>query len=225
VYSAGSLRRKGLRAGDPDVVLSDRADEMMEEIPEHWSPDGRTLLFLRRDPNTERQSVWALSPDEGVEPELLMDTGFRVDEPRISPDGRWLAYISDESGQYEVYVEPYRREGERVRVSLRGGGQPRWRGDGKELFFVAQENDLMAVALQETGDRLEVSLPEELLRLGVSVGPMLDDYAVTADGERFLVKKPLEQAQLPRVHVLLNWPTILERRGRGPGGPPRRGPE
>ena len=218
------LRRKGLRAGDPDTVLNDPPEAILEEIPEHWSPDG-TLVFLRRDPATEAQSVWTLPPGEGREPELLMSTGFRIDEPHLSPSGRWLAYISDESGQFEVYVEPFRREGERVRVSLAGGGQPRWRGDGRELFFVAREGAVMAVEVTESSGRLDVGLPVELFRLGVSQAPMLDDYAVSADGQRFLAKAPLEQARMPRIHVLLNWPTLLERRRGGPGGPTRRGPE
>ena len=94
------------------MSLREKVD-LAAQLQRYWA-DNQVSCTAEFDPDTEAQSVWALSPDEGAEPELLTDTGFRVDEPRISPDGRWLAYISDESGQYEVYVEPYRREGERV---------------------------------------------------------------------------------------------------------------
>jgi Tol biopolymer transport system component len=121
---AADLRRKGLRATEPETVLTDSADE---DIPESWSRDGRTLLFVRM-PAANAKSIWVLSLDGGGEAELVLDSGFNLDEPHLSPDGRWLAYLSTESGRAEVYVEPFRRDGDRVRVSVDGGGQPKWRG-------------------------------------------------------------------------------------------------
>ena len=75
---------------------------------------------------------------------------FASDEHHLSPDGRWLTYISLESGRFEVYVEPFRRRGEKVRVSPNGGGQPRWRGDGKEIFYLSPDGRLMAASVRET---------------------------------------------------------------------------
>jgi Tol biopolymer transport system component len=121
------LFRKGLRTGASAAPLLESPGG---DHPEDWSRDGETLLYI-----TEENSLWALPLAGDGSPELVLKTGFRLAEPRLSPDGRWLAYISDESGRWEVYVEPFRRPGERVRVSVDGGGQPKWRGDGKELFY------------------------------------------------------------------------------------------
>jgi len=126
-----------------------------------------------------------------------------------------MAYISNESGRYEVYLEPFRRRGEKVRVSANGGGQPRWRGDGRELFYLSLEGHLMAVDVREGAAGLEVGMPKVLVDAAnlraVVQGPDYDDYAVTADGQRFLVKSPVKQDEKQRIHVLLNWPSLLER--------------
>jgi Tol biopolymer transport system component len=109
-----------------------------------WAPDGRSLAFsadgdagtaVRRKGlrASEPETVLVDSPDQDF-PESRSGDG-EIDEPQLSPDGRWLAYMSSESGRYEVYAEPFRRDGDRVRVSVDGGGQPRWRGDGRELFY------------------------------------------------------------------------------------------
>jgi hypothetical protein len=97
-----------------------------------------------------------------------------------------------------------------VRVSVNGGGQPKWRADGKELFFVSRRNMLTAVEVQEEADRFEVGLPTELFEVPLVVRPQLDDYAVSSDGQRFLVKVPAEGDPGERIHVVLNWPSLLE---------------
>jgi Tol biopolymer transport system component len=198
-----SLCRKGLRPSDSETVIKESTEEY---IPESWSADGKTLIVVQRTLD-DRQSIWAIS--EGDDPRPFLTPGFRVDEPQISPDGRWLAYVSPESGQDEVYLEPFGREGERARVSLKGGGQPKWRADSRELFFVTLENVLMAVDVGDDTGRTEVGLPQELFKIEWIVGPGYDDYAVTADGQRFLVKAPVELVD-PRLHIVANWPALLD---------------
>jgi Tol biopolymer transport system component len=201
----GVLRRKGLRAADPETLLTQTADE---DHPEFWSRDGETLLFVRRTED-DSQSIWALSLKSGkVEP--ILDARFRVDEPQLSPDERWLAYVSQESGRDEVYVEPYRRNGDRVRVSVDGGGQPKWRGDGKELFYVTPGNLLMAVSVRASGERLEVSLPTRLFEIHGLEGMDYDDYAPSADGQRFLVKLPVQESRKPQLQIVTNWTSLLK---------------
>jgi serine/threonine protein kinase/Tol biopolymer transport system component len=199
------LRQKGLRAADPETVLTDSPGG---DYPESWTPDGKTLLFIRQ-PSAGQQSVWALTPGGG-EPEPILNAGFYVDEPQVSPDGRWLAYASRESDRSEVYVEPFRREGDRVRVSTDGGGQPKWRGDGKELFFASLDGQLMSVDFRVVADRPEVDLPKSLFPIGAFSGPNYDDYAPSADGQRFLVKVAVDKVQPVRMHVVTNWPSLLE---------------
>jgi Tol biopolymer transport system component len=201
----GVLRRKGLRAADPETLLTESADE---DHPEHWSRDGQTLLFVRRAAG-DAQSVWALALTGG-KAEPLLDARFRVDEPQLSPDERWLAYVSRESGSDEVYLEPFRRDGDRVRVSVDGGGQPKWRGDGKELFYSTPGNLLMAVAVRAGGERLEVSLPTRLFEIRGLQGTGYDDYAPSADGQRFLVKLPVEEDRKPQLHIVTHWTSLIE---------------
>jgi hypothetical protein len=97
-----------------------------------------------------------------------------------------------------------------VRVSVDGGGQPKWRRDGKELFYASRHDQLMAVDVREEADGLEVGLPSELFEIPIVQRPQLDDYAVGADGQRFLVKVPVEGESAERIHVVLNWPSLLE---------------
>ena len=203
---AADLRRKGLRASDPETVVADSPDE---DIPEFWSRDGRTLVFIRRTA-VDAKSVWALRLEGDGEAELVLNTGFHVDEPQLSPDGRWLAYVSRESGRNEVYVEPFRREGDRVRVSVEGGGQPKWRGDGKELFYTTPNNRLMAVEVRAGGERLEVSLPTSLFEIRGLQGTDFDDYAVSSDGRRFLAKLPVQEDRKPQLRIVTNWTSLLE---------------
>ena len=167
------------------------------------------MLVVRRD-SEDMQSVWAVPVGGSGEAEPVLDTGFRVDEPKLSPDGRWLAYVSPESGREEVYIEPYRRDGLRVQVSVAGGGQPKWRSDGTELFYATLDRELVAVEMRTAGDRLEVGLPVSLFELQGLQGPGYDDYAVSQDGERFLVKLAVEEAVEPRLHIVTNWTSLLE---------------
>jgi Tol biopolymer transport system component len=200
------LFRKGLRGEPASPVPGGKGTDLeTRDRPEYWSRDGKVLLCKKLNGTT----VWAIPLEGGSEAEPVLELGFRLDEPQISPDGRWLAYISEESGAWDVYVQPYRRDGERVRVSVDGGGQPKWRGDGKELFFLDPEGQLMAVGVREGRAGPEVDLPTALFEVGRWGAPR-DDYAVSADGQRFLVKVPLEQGDEERFHIVLNWTSLLE---------------
>jgi hypothetical protein len=106
-----------------------------------------------------------------------------------------------------VYIIPFRRVGERIRVSTAGGVQPRWRGDSRELFYVAPEGQLMAVDIQVSGDRLEPGLPQVLFDAGV-FSPWSDEYGVSRDGQRFVVITPVKEAGWS-LQVILNWPGLL----------------
>jgi Tol biopolymer transport system component len=199
------LRRRGLRANDPEIVLLDAPGQ---NFPESWSRDGRTIALCRLETDG-KQGAWALTTTGDGKAEAIVAGPFRVDEPQISPDGQWVAYVSSESGRDEVYVEPFRREGDRVRVSVDGGGQPKWRGDGRELFLVTGNRRLQAVTVRPAGDRVDVTLPTDLFELRVFQGTYLDDYAPSADGQRFLVKLPLVQSRKPQLHIVTNWTSLL----------------
>jgi Tol biopolymer transport system component len=202
----GSFRlyRKGLQGNEPVSPLGENLEAV---FPESWLVDEKKLVFVM-DPNAT-QTIGLLPSDGNAEAELILRKDFPVDEAQVSPDGRWLAYISQESGQWEVYVEPFQRVGDRVRVSPEGGGQPKWRGDGKELFYVSPDGRLMAVEVRAEEARIEVGLPVALFA-GVNPTPNTDHFAVTADGQRFLLTVPVEDDSEARIHVVLNWTSLLE---------------
>jgi len=147
--------------------------------------------------------IWTAPLTGNGQPELLIRNGFFNDEPQISPDERWLAYTSDESGDFEVYIAPFGRPGERVRVSPAGGGQPKWRADGREIFYLAASGKLMAVQV-DTGADLQVGSPMALFDLG-DFQPNHDSYAADRNGQRFLVMRPVDAATATPVHLLFNW--------------------
>ena len=155
------------------------------EIPTSWSRDERFLLFHTPSPGAD---IKVLSLADG-QVSSLASTRFREGSAQFSPDGRWVAYSSDETGRTEVYVVPFQRTGQRVPISTDGGGSPRWRHDSKELFYLRGDNTLMAVAvnLKEASVDVGVASPLFQSRFSSEYFP----YAVTSDG-RFLVNRSVD---------------------------------
>jgi hypothetical protein len=180
-----------------------------EGFPQDATPDGRAVVCLLKNP--PHHAIVALTTAGGGAPVVIREGTDPLDQPAVSPDGRWLAYVSGESGRMEVFVEPFGRPGRRVRVSASGGGQPRWRGDGGELFYVAADGWLMSAGAKPAADHLEVALPVGLFR-GLRPDATFDGYAVTRDGRAFLVILPVDGVWKRRLHVIVNWPSLLERK-------------
>jgi hypothetical protein len=126
---------------------------------------------------------------------------------RISPDSRWIAYASDESGQWEVYVQSFPSPGAKQTVSVGGGAQPRWRQDGKALYYLAPNGSLMSVAVG-AGEGLDVARPVPLFKAPISsdIIAFRNQYAVTRDGQRFLIDTAAERAP---INVVVNWTALL----------------
>jgi Tol biopolymer transport system component len=168
---------------------------------EDWTHDGRFVIVKR-----SARDISAVSLGEDRKLISLAEFSSMVDEPHVSRDVRWLAYSSNETAQWEVYVQPFMRPGGRVRVSTNGGSQPRWRADGAELFYLAVDGALMSVDMT---DPASPGAPESCLDVRFWVNPVEDQYDVTADGQRFLFIVP-EVQQATRLTVLTNWPAALK---------------
>ena len=174
------------------------------------SRDGRFVLFHQPQPGR----LFAVSVAE-KKATLLAETSGTFDGAHFSPDGRWVAYQSNESGQHEVWVAAFPAFDQRRRVSARGGGQAFWRGDGRELFYVTLDGKMMSVTVTpEAGGALDFGAPVELFQSPL-VRPLmtLDQYSVTSDGQRFLFLQPHGQgsAVAAPLTVVVNWAKGLGR--------------
>ncbi|PWT85421.1 MAG: hypothetical protein C5B57_02960 [Blastocatellia bacterium] len=179
--------------------------------PLSWAPDGRTLAFVNVHPVT-RQDIWTLTLDGKEQPRLFLRTRFAEGGPVFSPDGRWLAYVSDESGRSEVYVQPFPGPGEKIPVSTDGGYEIAWPRKAHELFY-RSGNAMMAVDVT-TGATFTSSKPRHLFdgRFARS-SAVWPNYDVTADGQRFIMAKSAEEFTSPmQMTVVLNWSEELKQR-------------
>src|SRR5262249_4262493 len=152
-----------------------------------WSRDGRFIIYTQTDPKT-KADVWVLPVNGSGEakPSPVLQSGANETSARLSPDGRWLAYASDASGRNEVYVQSFPEGGGKRQVSTGGGHYPRWRGDGRELFYQAADGKLMA-APAPRGESFEVGVPVPLFEFRAGTLQGFTPYAVTGDGQRFLI--------------------------------------
>jgi eukaryotic-like serine/threonine-protein kinase len=204
----GVYRKASNLSGTEELLYLDSVDTLTDS----WSPDGKSLLVHRRDPvNQEDLAVLPVNPDgsaSGPKLQPFLSTQFRELHGKFSPDGHWVAYISSESSQEEIYIAQFPGAGGKQQVSTTGGSQPRWRSDGKELFFVSHSGNLMAAPVAIKGNELEVGAAHSL---GIPVvfgrGWM---YDVSADGQRFLVAVRPEQTASP-LTVVSNWPLLLKK--------------
>jgi len=169
-----------------------------------WSRDGRYIFYETPDWRKFHFDVWVRDLQKGASRPVLQ-AGFNQGGARLSPDGRWLAYESDESGDSEVLVRGFPEAGERRQVSSGGGTQPRWRGDGRELFYVSPDRKIMSVEIRP-GPSFEAGVPRALFQTRIL--PRIETrnhYDVSADGKRFVVNsRRTEDASLP-ITVMVGW--------------------
>ena len=178
--------------------------------PMSFSPDGQLLAFAEVNPTTG-YDIWVLRlSDRKAQP--FLRTPFNESVPRFSPDGRWLAYISDESGRYEVYVQPYPGPGGKWPISTEGGTEPVWNPNGRELLYRSGDK-MMAVDIA-TQPSFTAGRPRMLFQGQYEPTPFTNpNYDVSADGQRFLMLKAIEQEQAAtQIDVVLNWFEELKRR-------------
>ncbi len=171
--------------------------------PEDISRDGRFLAHVNQL-GTTAWSIWLVRLEGDRTPFEWLHSGFNETGPRFSPNGRWIAYESDESGEAEIYAALTEGGGEKRRISPAGGKRPRWRRDGKELYFIAPGGVLMAIPVA-SGPALDVGAPIPLFR----VEPDIENYDVAPDGSRFLVSAPTQKVRESPIRVIVNWPAAL----------------
>lgn len=173
-----------------------------------WSPDGKTLLFVETDPSTNGD-IWLFSTEDANAPRALLRESWDERQAVFSPDGDWIAYVSDEGGGPDLYVAPYPGPGEIEKISTDGGYQPVWSRDGKELFY-RSGNEMMAATI-ETGPGLSVTGSKVLFE-GHYLTGYHRNYDVSSDGQRFLMIKEAEgQPAATQLAVVLNWFEELKR--------------
>ncbi len=177
-------------------------------VPTDWSADGEILLFQRSSTQTG-WDLWTASPDGKRAPAPLLATTYNEEGGQLSPDGRWLAYTSDESGRSEVCVVAFPSLDGKWQVSDAGGSQPRWRRDGAELFYLAADRALMAVGIK-TAAGFEKDKPERLFDTRARYTGYRA-YDVAPDGQRFLINTVLAEGDSPPLTVVLGWPDALGR--------------
>jgi eukaryotic-like serine/threonine-protein kinase len=182
------------RAGPPALFLKDVNTGAEEPLVvwnepvmlDQWTPDGQFVIF-----RNSGRAIWAVPVGGDRKPRMLIDTPYIEDEVHVSPDGRWVAYNADESGRWEVYVARFPEFSGKRQISRDGGVQPQWSGDGRELFYVASDGSLTSVRVTP-GAEFVGGPPSRLFVARVQPNPYLPQYAVTADGQRFLA---LEQVK------------------------------
>ena len=179
------------------------------KLPTDWSPDGRYILY--QDVSQKGLDLWVLPLLDEGKPVLFRQTDFQEMYGRFSPDGRWIAYVSDESGKREVYVRSFPDSGGQWQISNGGGSQPRWRRDGKELFYLSPDRKLMAVEVNGSSGTFEAGIPKPLFDVRIGNAAGVSDYEVAGDGQRFLVNTLFEQNERPPVTVVMNWTSDLKK--------------
>jgi len=210
--------------GDVTMLLDSAAAALPPgwKQPTSWAPDGQSLVFEMVDPKTS-WDLWLLPLSGDRKPLPLLRSNFEEAEGQISPDGRWLAYVSNETRRLEIYVRPLTASAGKWQISTGGGAYPRWRRDGKELFYISRDRKLMSVPVNAVTASFEPGLPRALfdVRLagpfvtGNALNPQANapwPYVVTHDGERFLVSVDTSQsAAAAPLTVIVNWPSALRK--------------
>jgi len=191
-------------AGTAELLLA--AEEAI--YPSDWSRDGNVLAYMAYGAD-KGFDIWALPMDGTGEAFPVLQSEFWEVRASFSPDGRWIVYNSNESGDTEVYVTQFPGPGGKWQVSTNGGTEPRWSADGSEIFYLDATENLVTVPIS-TGDTFKAGLPETLFDAGLFPLIARNRYSVTDDGERFLTLSPITGESIRPISVVLNWHAGLE---------------
>jgi dipeptidyl aminopeptidase/acylaminoacyl peptidase len=212
IFGTGTLWQKAANGTGTKETLFH--GEKTQSVPRDWSSDGRFIIYGDRGVTTSGDT-WVLPLTGDRHPYPIMNSEFDENQTQLSRDGHWLAYVSNESGHYEVYVQAFNADGKiggnKVPISTGGGNQPHWRRDGQELFYVADDGTMMAVAVKSSGATFEAGTPKALFKTRMFRERNIPaiDYDVTADGQRFLIGTLVGEAT--PVSVILNWTAELKK--------------
>jgi Tol biopolymer transport system component len=189
--------RSAVDGSPEELVVKSGWPKLLSDV----SVDGRVLLYTLL--TTATAEIWSLRLDGDRTPRPVVQTSFNTDSGQFSPDGRWMAFQSNESGRNEIYVQPFPGPGERIQVSFGGGQQVRW-GRRGELFYVGGDQRLSTVPISVAANgTLSFGASRPLFRMASPGSPLRPQYAVSADGQRFLVNN--QSADPLSIKVILNW--------------------
>jgi serine/threonine protein kinase/Tol biopolymer transport system component len=177
--------------------------------PLSWSPDAELLAFIELSPTTAAD-IWVLQLNDRKAQPFLQTPAYEG-APQFSPDGHWMAYASNESGRFEIYVQPYPGPGGKWQISTDGGNEPVWNRSGRELFY--RNADKMIAVDVTTQPSFSAGKPKMLFegRYEMTSGVTFPNYDVSPDGQRFLMLKPVQLQQAAQFTVVLNWPSLLKK--------------
>jgi eukaryotic-like serine/threonine-protein kinase len=200
-----ALCRKPSDGSGTDEVVLEGTEQL--RWPGDWSPDGKSLIYTEMRQGVTALSVLPLSGER--KPYLFRESSFNERDARFSPNGKWVSYCSDESGEDKVYVVPFPGPGAKWQVSPGGGCQPRWRRDGKELFYLSSDNKVMAAEVNANGSNFKGGIAHALFVAGSSY--TFESYDVTADGQRFVIVKDKGEPGTA-ITLFANWDAELKKK-------------
>jgi Tol biopolymer transport system component len=213
VYACGAgqshiCRKAADGTGTVEKVL-DAADE--NDIPFSISPDARYLVFMRIDSKGNKNwDIFGLPLFGDRKPFPIVATDFVDASPVVSPNGKWMVYQNNESGHMELYLQPFPTGAGRWQVSTAGGVRPRWRGDGRELFFQSLDGELMAMDMKEAAGAPQLGTPHALFKVNTVVPPS-GPFALAPDGSKILVNATTTQQSTEPLVIVTDWTADLGR--------------
>ena len=196
-------RKNAGGTGQETLLLESKEDKNAED----WTRDGKHLVF---NAGGGRKGIWVLDLAAAQLKPALLAGGFNQGQTRVSPDGRWFAYSSNESGKFEVYVQNFPPSGGKWQISTGGGAEPQWRDDGKELFYVQDDRTLMAVDIHSTPGRFEAGIPKPLFSAAFTANAR-NRFVIAPGGQKFLLVTRVEQSSRNPFTLVLNWTEGLRR--------------
>jgi serine/threonine protein kinase len=212
-YSSGAgfphIRAKAADGSTPERVITEGDDTA--EFPASSSPDGRYLVYERRVPKSEiGYHIWALPLSGEGKPFPVVQSTFEERFPAVSPDGKWMAYQSNETGRWEIYVTAFPGGGAKWLVSSVGGASAKWRKDSKELFYLDPSDNLVAVDVNASGGAVRLGTPHILFQ-AIGIQREYGPYDVSADGKKFLINSGNLKEGSDPFTLVQNWPAELKK--------------
>jgi Tol biopolymer transport system component len=181
-----------------------------------FSPDGKFIIYSQLNPKTDTD-LYRVSTGSDKKVETFLQTKFVEAQARVSPNGRWVAYISNETGKFEVYITTFPVAGSKVAVSVGGGSQPQWRADGQELYYYSPTRKLMAVEVNSNSPTFRVGIARPLFDIR-TLGAAIDQtfagngyYTSARNGNRFLVPSIPQTPERQQINVIANWTAELKK--------------